>query len=285
MGESHINTGPRDALIIDNPRIKEAIDKDAGLIGQGFGSDREYLRTSRDFEYKPKYSTTSPGVNWERTGKKEVGYKKVDNKIANTGPGWTFVGTTTSPTGKTYASYNKKHRYDKRVGKRTTSSYEWKSSPSGGTVVDTRQDLSHYTWTETVTDWEYTQTGTRVVGYDREYATRTVTNWDTERYCRERINVLGGRVCVDWGTRYTIEQTEKRVLVDKEPITEPVYGYEKTTRTVSKSGSTPAFGASNIQAHYHTEYRVKSTSSKPVWQEYQKKYEYKRYEYKWERNN
>jgi hypothetical protein len=285
MGSVYTNTGQKPALVIRNPRIKDRIDNDAGLVGQGFvGDNLDSLNPDSEYNYQPQYSVTSPGIRWSKTGKQTQIDKKVSpRKLASPGPGWELKGTSVSSTGDTYKRYNKIDNEDQRIGYETTTTYDWQSSRTGGTVVDTKRTVTGYTWEETTTTMSRVKVGERTMGYEREYGYKMVTDWESERVCVRRLSMLGGNVCVDWRTKFSLTQERVWGVVDREPITEPVYEYRETTTTVQKHGSSPPWGAgvSNVQPQYDTRYKIKSTTSKPLWMEYEKQYKYVKYEYQW----
>jgi hypothetical protein len=282
MGESWINTGSKDALIITNPEIKEDLDKDAGKPGEGFISDElKYLNKngSQHYEYRPKWQKTSPGVNWNKQRKRFLYSTSSENRVDK--PGWEYQGMSPEPTPNTYLASNKRSAVDERIGYQPKTSTEWKSSPSGGEVVDTKQKLTHFTWEETRTRWERVQVGTEIVGYDKEYGYTTETQYKTRMVCVEYTSLMGRSICSDYRQETFMTTERVREVVDKEPIRDPVYEWKEVETTVTKSGSSPPWDASNVESHYDTSYKIQKTEHIPLWQKYVRKYNYDVYEYKW----
>ncbi len=281
-GEVNINTGPTNALIIDNPRIKEKLDKDTGKKGWGIKDDGiEHTNTNADYSYQPTWEQSSPGVNWDRTD------TRVKRTHTRTSPvskdDWQLQRTFTESTGDTYTSSYRQGPYDERTGTETTTSSSWKSSPTGGEVVDRRQSLSHYTYTVSKTDREKVKVGRKKIGDRPTYGWKTKTVQKTVSYCSDFMTnpFTGDFMCVDTAERtYTTTKTVWG-LTGTEPIYAPKYEWQVTTTTVQKQSTSYPSNGDNVQRHYDTEYKVQTTETTPVWEERVKKWEYNEYEYRW----
>ena len=275
--EAYRLTDKEQAIVIENPRLKEAIDKDTGKLGQGFSSELRYATSNRGYEYKPKWRQTDPGVNWVKDGEREIDTHTKKDPVDKAG--WKLDRKYTAATGDTYAAYNSRNQIDEQIGYRTRSSTQWKDSPTGGEVIDTRKSFSHYSWTETTTDVERVKVGEKVVGQREIYGFKTETV--TKEGCGKKMTILGNTFCVDgFSYSYTITNREWGV-VDTEPITEPQYEWQTTLDTVTKTSTSYPVGQSDVTAHYETEYEIKTTTQVPLWLKHERRYQYTEYEYRW----
>jgi hypothetical protein len=280
-GEVNINTGPTKALIIDNPRIKEKLDKDTGKKGWGLSGELEHTNTNGDYDYQPKWRKSSPGANWARTDRRVTDTHVKSDTVSK--DNWELQRTFIESTGDTYTSDRKQGQYDERIGSKTTTSSSWKDNPSGGDVVDTRQSFSHYSYTVTKTDREYVKIGREKVGSKPTYGWKTKTVQKSTTICSDYITnpYTGDFMCVDTMERtYT---TTERVWgqTGTEPIYAPEYEWQTTETTVQKTSTSYPYNGENVQSHYDTEYKVQTTDRTPLWEEHVKKWEYDEYEYRW----
>jgi hypothetical protein len=281
-GEVSINTGPTNALIIDNPRIKEALDKDTGKLSWGVKDDGlESTNAHSSYDYQPKWEQSSPGVNWDKVDTRVKGTHTTSSPVSK--DDWQLERSYTVPTGDTYRSSYKRGAYDEKIGTHTTTSSSWKSSPTGGEVVDTRRSVSHYTYEVIKTDREKVKVGKKKIGESPTWGWKEKTVRKTVSYCSDYMtNPWGGEpLCVDRSeySYYTTETVWGRT--GTEPIYTAEYEWQTTTTTVDKRSTSYPSDGQNVQAHYDTEYKVQTSDTTPVWQEYDKKYEYNEYEYKY----
>ena len=280
-GTVNINTGPTNALVIDNPRIKEKLDKDTGKKGWGITGDLEHTNTNGGYDYQPTWEQSSPGTNWKRTDKRVKQTHVRSDPVSK--DDWEETRTFTESTGDTYRSDYRQGAYDERIGTASTTSSSWKDSPYGGDVVDTRQSFSHYSYTVTNTDRERVKAGREKVGSKPTYGWKTKTVQKSNTICSDYMTnpYTGKFMCVD--TMEKTYTTTKRVWgqTGTEPVYEPVYEWRTTTTTVQKTSTSYPYNGDNVESHYDTEYKVQTTDTTSVWQEHEKKWEYNEYEYRW----
>jgi hypothetical protein len=276
-GEVNINTGPTNALVIDNPRIKEKLDKDMGKKGWGITGELEHTNTNGDYDHQPTWEQSSPGANWKRTDKRVARTHVRSEPVSK--DDWELKRTFTESTGDIYTSHTKHGPYDKRTGTSTKTSSSWKSSPYGGEVVDTRESFSHYSYTVTRTDRERVRVGKEKVGTEKVYGFKTVKETKTE--CRNSFTspITGTTVCTDRVEK--VFTSYEWGVVDTQPVYEPVYDWQTTETTVHKTSTSYPYNGDDVQSHYDTEYKIQTTEAIPVWEERLKKWEYNEYEYRW----
>jgi hypothetical protein len=279
------NTGPTDALSITNPQLKDDIDQEAGRRGAGFlDSISEHINpNSGAYDVSTKVQPQSPGTNWERVDRVVTDTETTDSKVHKSN--YELVEVIENPDPETYRAPFPRNSSDEQIGVYRQYDTHWQDTrPADGDYETTRRNIDHYTWTETETRTERIKIGTEVVGEVPKYGWKEVERTKTKHICVERTTIYGNSICTR--TKPQKIQTTERVwgVVGSEKITQPVYDTHTYTTEVTKSGSNPPFGATDVTAHYTTEYKIKEvTSSTPVWRPVSTKYRYEIYEYRWER--
>jgi len=282
LGEVHVNTGPTDALIINNPRIKDNLDKDAGQKGFGIRGEMKYTNPNSDYEYQSKWQLTSPGGTW-----KKVDTRTVDTHIESSRtnkPGWVFEGIVAEPTDNTYPAWNAKKPIDERVGAKEITETYWSDSPSDGTVIDTKRSVSHYTYEQEVTRTKRVRVGKEKVGEKKIYGFKTVKKTKTGCDNSLKSPITGVTVCTDNIQPRQTYTTREWGVVDTKPIYDTTYNTRRYTTTVTKRSTSYPYYGQNVETHYTTQYKIQNTKYKPLWQEHEPMYKYTQVMHKWVRD-
>ncbi|WP_340101561.1 PKD domain-containing protein [Salinibaculum salinum] len=287
MSSVATNTGLTDALSITNQQLKDDIDKEAGRRGAGFlDSISEYINPeSRSYEVDTKIQYQSPGTNWERVGRVVTDTETTDSKVHK--PNYELVEVIENPGSQTYRAPLPRNHSDEQIGVYRQYNTRWQDTrPADGDYEETRRNIDHYTWTETETRTERVKIGTEVVGEVPEYGWKEVERTETKHVCVERTTIYGNSICTRTKPHQIRTTEEVWGIVGSKEITQPVYDTHTYTEEVTKTGKNPPIGATDITAHYTTEYKIKEvTSSTPVWRPVSTKYRYEIYEYRWERTD